>query len=82
MWGRQRLSRPVLRPASGPNARPQDSILLHKGNNENSLELIPIKEIITSQDSRVRPAFQDPDDKSEGIYPPLKGPETSSSSSL
>ena len=50
MWGRQRLSRPVLRPASGPNARPQDSILLHKGNNENSLELIPIKEIITSQE--------------------------------
>jgi len=28
------------------------------------------------QQLRVRPAFQDPDDKSEGLYPPLKGAET------
>ena len=48
MRGRQQLSCPVLRPPSGPNARPQDNIPLHKGNNENSLELIPIKEVITS----------------------------------
>jgi len=48
--GRQQLSCPVLRPPSGPNACPQDNIPLHKGNNENSLELIPIKEIITSQE--------------------------------
>jgi len=46
--GRQQLSCPVLRPPSGPNGRPQDNIPLHKGNNENSLELIPIKEIIYS----------------------------------
>jgi len=50
MRGRQQLSCPVLRPPSGPIARPQDNIPLHKGNNENSLELIPIKEIITSQE--------------------------------
>jgi len=51
MRGRQQLSCPVvLRPPSGPNARHQDNIPLHKGNNENSLELIPIKEIITSQE--------------------------------
>ena len=37
--GQQQLSCPVLRPPSGPNARPQDNIPLHKGNNENSLEL-------------------------------------------
>jgi len=39
MRGRQQLSCLVLRPPSGPNARPQDNIPLHKGNNENSLEL-------------------------------------------
>jgi len=26
--------------------------------------------------SRVRPAFQDPKDKGEGLYPPQKGPKT------
>jgi len=50
MRGRQQLSCPVLRPPSRPNARPQDNMPLHKGNNENSLELIPIKEVITSQE--------------------------------
>ena len=29
---------------------------------------MPIKEIMSDQ-SRVRPAFQDPDDKGTGIYP-------------
>jgi len=74
MRGRQQLSCPVLRPPSGPNARPQDNIPLHKGNNENSLELNTNYE--NYNQSRVRPAFQDPDDKSEGLYPPSKGAET------
>jgi len=42
MRGRQQLSCPVLRPLSGPNARPQDNIHPYiKGimKNENSLEL-------------------------------------------
>jgi len=53
---------------------PRTICTLHKGNNENSLELNTNYE--NYNQSRVRPAFQDPDDKSEGLYPPLKGAET------
>ena len=48
---------------------PRTICTLHKGNNENSLEL-------NTNSERVTPAFQDPDDKSEELYPPLKGAET------
>jgi len=40
---------------------------LHKGKSENSLELNTNEG--NYDQSRVRPAFQDPDDKSEGLYP-------------
>jgi len=52
---------------------PRTIYTLHKGN-ENSLELNT--NYGNYNQSRVRPAFQDPDDKSEGLYPPLKGAET------
>jgi len=68
MRGRQQLSCPVLRPPSGPNARPRTIYTLHKGNNENFLEVNTNSG--NYNQSRIRPAFQDPDDKSEGLYPP------------
>jgi len=57
----------VLRPPNGPSAHPSTMYTLHKGKSENSLELNTNEG--NYDQSRVRPAFQDPDDKSEGLYP-------------
>jgi len=53
---------------------PRTIYTLHKGNNENFLELNTNSGNYNR--SRIRLAFQDPDDKSEVLYPPLKGAET------